>query len=283
MKAQPIQESDLDEVGQFLHINLARRISPRAWSDSLRHRWAASQPNFGMQLIADDGRRVGVLCALYSDQAIDGRTERFCNPHSWCVLDEFRHASINLVLAVLRQQDYHFTMFTPNPKVAQVFTGLRFRLLDDGLLYFPNLPRPWPSATGSFVESHPDRIAARLAGAALAEFQAHRSIPWLHFVAFGRPGDACLAIYKRGRWKKMPCALLAHLSDPAVMQRQGHLLRTHLLARGLLVSRIEARFLVGAPPLTYRTERTQPKLVSTRTLDDSKIRDVYSELMALDI
>lgn len=283
MDVRPVLETDLDEVGQFLHTNLSRRIAPKVWSDSLRHRWAASQPNFGMQLIADDGRRVGVLCAVYSDQVIDGKTERFCNPHSWCVLDEFRHASINLVLAVLRQHDYHFTMFTPNPKVTQVFMGLRFRLLDDGLLYFPNLPRLWPAVAGSFVEAHPDRIAANLTGAALAEYQAHRAIPWLHFVAFGRPGDAHLAIYKRGRWKKMPCALLAHLSDAAAMQRQGHLLQAHLLGRGLLFSRIEARFLASPPTFAYRTRRTQPKLVSTRTLDDPKIRDVYSELMALDI
>lgn len=283
MKVQAITENDLDEVGQFLHTHLSQRIAPKAWSDSLRHRWAASQPNAGMQLFTDDGRRVGVLCAVYSDQLIDGKVERFCNPHSWCVLDDFRHASINLVLAVLRQRGYHFTMFTPNPKVAQVFMGLRFRLLDDGLFYFPNLPRPWPSAAGSLVEAHPDRIAGLLDGPARAEYEAHRTIPWLNFVAFGQPGDACLAIYKRGRWKKMPCALLSHLSDPAALQRHGHLLRAHLLGRGLLVSRIESRFTAGPPPLAYRTRRTQPKLVLSRTLDDSKIRDVYSELMALDI
>lgn len=283
MNVQPIREQDLDAVGEFLHAHLAKRISPQGWSDSLRHRWARAQPNFGMQLLADDGRRVGVLCALYSDQIIDGKPERFCNPHSWCVLDECRHASINLVLAVIRQRDYHFTMFTPNPKVAQIFLGLRFRTLDDGLLYLPNLPRPWPAAGGGFVEARNEHIAARLSGAALAEFEAHRAIPWLHFVAFGRAGDACLAIYKRGRWKKLSCALLAHLSDAAALQRHGHLLGAHLLSRGLLVSRIEARFLAQAPTLAWHTQRRQPKLVSTRTLADGQIRDVYSELMALDI
>ena len=283
MQVRPIQEADLDAVGGFLHEHLAKRISPQAWSDSLRHHWARSQPNFGMQLLTKAGQRVGVLCAVYSDQLIDGKAERFCNPHSWCVLDEHRHASINLVLAVLRQRDYHFTMFTPNPKVAQVFMGLRFRLLDDGLLYFPNLPLLWPSAASSFVEARTEHIAAHLSGAALAEFEAHRTIPWLHFVAFGRPGDACLVIYKRGRWKKLGCAMLGHLSDPAAWHRQGHLLRQHLLARGMPVSRIEARFVLSAPLLAYRTKRTQPKLVSTRTLADSQIRDVYSELMALDI
>ena len=283
MNVKPILEDDLEAVGRFLHEHMAKRIAPQSWTDSLRHRWALSQPNFGMQLMTDDGRRVGVLCAVYSDQVIDGKAERFCNPHSWCVLEEHRHSSIDLVLAVLRQRDYHFTMFTPNPKVAQIFTALRFRMLDSDLLYFPNLLRPWPSTAGTFVESRLEHIPARLAGPALAEFEAHRAIPWLKFVAFGRPNEACLAIYKRGRWKKLPCALLGHLSDPAVMQRYGYLLRRHLLGRGMPVSRIEARFVLSAPALAYRAKRSQPKLVSTRTLDDSKIRDVYSELMALDI
>ena len=211
MDLLPIEQGDLEAIDQFLHENLSRRISPQAWVASLTHRWSASHPNHGMHLRVN-GKIVGALCAVYSDQIINGKPERFCNPHSWCVLDEHRHASINLVLAVLRQRDYHFTMFTPNPKVAQVFMGLRFKMLDNALMYFANLPRPWPSKGDAFVEARVEHVAARLSGAALAEFVAHRGIPWLHFVAFGQPGDACLAIYKSGRWKKMACALLAHLN-----------------------------------------------------------------------
>ena len=282
MELAPILPPDLDEVARFLHENLSARISQSAWVSSLTHQWALSQPNHGM-LLRVDGQIVGALCAIYSDQVIDGKLERFCNPHSWCVLDKYRHASMSLVLAVIKQRDYHFTMFTPNPKVAQVFSGLRFRLLDDALLYFPNLPKPWASCRDRFVESRIEYIAACLEGAALAEFEAHRSIPWLRFVAFGSEGDSALVIYKPGRWKKLPCALLAHVSDPSAIQRHGHILQRHLLNSGLLVSRIEARLLSAEPPLAYRTRRSQPKLVSSRSLDDSRIRDIYSELMALDI
>lgn len=282
MTIKPILAEDIDAVGRFLHENLNRRISAQAWSDSLRQPWLTPPPNHGMQLFSPEGERVGVLLALYSEQVIDGRTERFCNPHSWCVLDKYRHASLGLVLAVLNQRDYQFTMFTPNPKVTQVFLGLRFKPLDNGLLYFPNLGRPW-RAGGEFAESDPTRIAARLGDAALAEYQAHRHLPWLRFVAFGRDGEAVLAIYKTGRWKKMPCAMIGHFSDPALAAKHGHLLRAHLLAHGLLVSRIEARFLPATPPLALRTVRTQPKLARVRGLADGQVRDVYSELMALDI
>ena len=241
------------------------------------------QPNFGMQL-RDGETLVGVFCAIYSDQRIDGTLQRFCNPHSWCVLDAYRNSAITLALQLLRQRDYHFTMFTPNQKVAKVFLGLRFRLLDDSLLYLPNLPSLWPRRGARFLETDATQIACRLEGAALAEFNAHRSIPWLNFVAFGRKGDACLAIYKRERWKRMACAWIMHLSDHGAMERHGGLLHHHLLTRGgMPVSRIEGRFLNSVPSLAFRTRRTQPKLVSSRTLSDAQIRDVYSELMTLDL
>lgn len=284
MKVTPIHGEDLDEVGLFLHQHLARRIAPEAWVRSLTHRWAAAQPNFGMQLRTDEGRLVGAICAVYSEQTIGGRVERFCNPHSWCVLDEYRHASLGLVVPLVRQPGYHFTMFTPNPKVAQVFVGLRFKLLDDRLLYFPNLPSPRALAGRGFVEWRREQVGARLDGVARREFEAHADIPWLEFVAFGTPGDACLAIYKRGRWKKMACAGLMHVSDPAALQRHGHLLGHHLLLkRGIPVTRVEARFLAAAPPLALHAKRLQPKLALTKTLADGQVRDVYSELMALDI
>ena len=283
LTVEPILASDLPDVGRFLHEGLAKRISPEAWVASLSHRWAADQPNHGMQL-RDGDTLVGVICAVYSDQVIGGKLERFCNPHSWFVQDAYRHASISVLLPLIKQRGYHFTMFTPNPKVAQVFMGLRFKLLDDGLYYAPNLPLAWPSPRGAFAEHRLPHIADRLGDPARAEFEAHRAIPWLRFVAFGVPGDACLVIYKIGRWKKMRCAFLTHVSDPAALGRHGRLLRQHLLLHaGAPVLRIEARFTDQPPPLAYRTRRTQPKLVSTRTLPDSSIRDVYSELMALDL
>ena len=47
--------------------------------------------------------------------------------------------------------------------------------------------------------------------------------------------------------------------------------------------KIEARWLVGAPALAIEEPRTQPKLFLSKTLVDGQIRDVYSELMSLDV
>lgn len=282
--ATPIAAGDLAEVGRFLNENLNPKISAEDWVASLSHHWADSQPNHGMQL-RDDGRLVGVFCAIYSDQWIDGRLERFCNPHSWCVLNEYRKQSISLILPLLRQQGYHFTMYTPNPKVAEIFRGLKFRDLDDGLFYFPNLPSLLPRRGDDFIESGLDAIAGRLSGPLLRDFELHRNIRWLQFVAFGHPGDPCLVIYKRDVVKQLPCARIIHVSRPdALLHRHGALLRHHLLmAHGLPISRIEARFVAGAPSFTIRRRRHQPKLVLTATLQDGQMRDAYSELAALDV
>lgn len=282
-RVTPIAGADLAEVGRFLNENLNRRITPEDWISSLSHRWAESPPNHGMQL-RDDSRLVGVFCAIYSDQWIDGKRERFCNPHSWCVLNEYRTQSIGLILPLLKQPGYHFTMYTPNPKVAEIFRGLRFRDIDDGLYYFPNLPAPFAGGAGVFVESDPVSIESRLGPALQRDYELHRSIPWLRFVAFGRAEDSCLLIYKRDVVKQLPTARIVHVSDPAVLQRYGAAVRSHLLlAHGLPLSRIESRFLSEAPALALRRRRHQPKLVLSRTLGDAQFRDIYSELVALDV
>jgi hypothetical protein len=278
----PIEAIHLDEVGRFLHDNLNERIPAEDWVGSLRHDWSAARPNYGMQL-RDGARLVGAMLAVYSDQTIDSRVEHFCNPHSWCVLPEYRNHSINLVLHLIKQPGYHMTMLTPNPKVAQIFRGLRFKDLDDRLVIFPNVPALLP---GGFAETEPQRIAERLADRpdVLRDFELHRNIRWLRFMAFGAGTDVCLIAYKHSTWKKLPSARIVHVSDPAAFERhRGVMQRKLLLQHAMVTSRVEARFLARVPPLAYRTKRTQAKLFLSRTLKDGQIRDFYSELVALDV
>ena len=278
VRVQLTHEADLDEVGQFLHERLGRRFSKQAWIDSLQQRWAHVSSNLGAHL-RSEGRVVGVLCAIYSEQVIAGNTEKVCNPHSWVVDEPYRNHSIGLLLALLRQRGWHFTMFTPNPKVAQVFAGLRFRVMDDTLFYLPNLPAP----RGGVV-TEPVAIKALLEGAALRDYEAHAHLPWLHFAAFGPKGDACLVVYKLTRWKRMPCAQLLHVSDAGAMQRHGHRLRSHLLMKHRATfTRVEGRLLAEAPRLAIRSVRLMPKMVLSQTLQDNQVTDLYSELVALDL
>jgi hypothetical protein len=238
-----------------------------------------------MQL-RDGTTLVGAMLAVYSDQTIDGRTERFCNPHSWCVLPDYRNHGIGLVLHLIKQPGYHLTMLTPNPKVAQIFRGLRFKDLDDRLVVFPNVPSPAALLPGRFAETDPERIAQRLAPKpdVLRDFELHRDIRWLRFLAFGAGSDVCLIAYKDSTWKKLPSARIIHVSNPDALERHRGVMQTKLFFKHAMVtSRVEARFLSRVPPLAYRTKRTQAKLFMSRTLKDSQIRDFYSELVALDV
>jgi hypothetical protein len=134
------------------------------------------------------------------------------------------------------------------------------------------------------VAGHNDAIETKLSGEDARAYAEHRSIPWLRFAAFGDGPQSCLVVYKRARWKRMPCARILHVSDPALFESHGQLLRHHLLvSEGIPVSRIEARFLRSAPRFSYRLQRMQPKLVLSKTLRDADVSDLYSELTALDV
>jgi hypothetical protein len=276
----PIQEADLPEVGAFLHANLNRRISPAQWISSVTHAWAETRPHYGMQMRAD-GRLVGVFLAIYADQWIDGRLERFCNPHSWCVLEEYRGDSIGLVLALVRQKGYHFTMLTPNPKVAEIFRHLGFKDLAKGVATFPNLPS-LPGLLGGHVATG-DAIRGVLDERQRRTYELHAGIPWLHFLALHEKAGSCLVAWKPDRWKKMRCARIIHVGDPATFERLRGSATAHLLGRGCLVSRVETRFLAAVPRTSIVTERTQGKLFQSRTLTDAQIPDLYSELASLDV
>ena len=283
MKISPIHAEDLAEVGQFLHDNLNSRFSAERWISSLTHRWANISPNHGMQL-RDGDRLVGVFCAIYSDQVILGKLERFCNPHSWCVLESHRRYGIGLVLGIVKQTGYHFTMFTPNPKVTEVFLGLKFKNLDDRQYRCVNVPGFAALRSEAFIESRRDFIAARLHGQDRLDFEAHQSIPWLNFAAFGVGDNVCWVIYKPSYWKHLPAAWIMYVSDAAMFRRHHGLLRSHLLLKHRMVTmKVEARWLISAPVFAWNEPRTQPKLFLSKTLEHGQIRDLYSELMSLDV
>ena len=176
----PIEEADLPAVGQFLNQYLNQRIPPETWVRSLIHPWCNSRPNFGFQA-RDGDRLVGVFCAIYSDQTIDGCREQFCNPHSWCMLSDYRSHSLGLVLHLLRQRGYHFTP-PRTRKVAEIFLHLGSKL-DDAIVVFPNPIHQ----RHCWSQCHHFRPGSHLQNRAglRARDCAHRAIPWLEFVAFG--------------------------------------------------------------------------------------------------
>lgn len=275
----PIERADLDAVGRFLNEHLNRRILPQQWVDSVTHDWSAERPNFGMKLVTDD-RIVGVFLAIYSDQQIRGQSEKVCNPHTWCVLKEYRSRAVGLAAALVKQPGYHFSMLTPNPNVDAVFRFMKFKELDTRLSIFPNIP--WFG--GGSIADTPEAIRRRLTGSALVDYDKHASIPWLRHFVVGEGQEACWVVHKGRIWKRLPCADLLHVSNPAAFRRHFPAIRNYLLLNQRMAwGRVETRFLGEHPPLSHRSVRTQPKLFLSKTLTDGDIRDLYSEMVSLDI
>jgi hypothetical protein len=235
-------------------------------------------------LLKANGAVAGVLCAIYSDQEVSGRIERFCNPHSWCVLDAYRKQSVDLVVQVLRQKDLHFTMLSPNPAVADVFRFFRFKMMDSRVWVAPNVPLPALSSRSFLVSTEHAEIASLLADAPRRNFEAHRRIAWLEHVLVGDPEGYCHVIFKRRRWKRLPCADVLYISDPGGFRRHFRRLSSFLIrSRGLVWTRAETRLTGYRPSPAFGLKENQPKLFLSETLNDSVVQNIYSELVALDL
>jgi len=68
------------------------------------------------------------------------------------------------------------------------------------------------------------------------------------------------------------------LSVSSALHEQQFRARFHRI----VLARIERRLLPAAPPWSWRAIRTETKLYRSATLDESQIRDVYTELVALE-
>jgi len=279
----PIAGIDLKDVSQFLHTNLNSKIPVKTWRDSFHSQWSQSVPNFGFQL-KNGGDLVGVICAIYSDQIIDGKIEFLCNPHSWCVLKDYRKQSINLVLAVLQQKGYHFTMFTPNPDVATVFRYLKFKDLSNIqtlYLHHPSVTRWLPK---SIIISDLEKMKNILHGNDLKVFNDHSHLGWLKHIVFGHKDELCHVIYKTSIFKKLSCANILYISNAHFFEKYHSLLSHYFfISEHIFLSIVDARFLDSKPKTTFTLINNQPKLFLSESLDDKEIKNVYSELMALDL
>ena len=169
VEVTPITDADVAAVAAFLHANLNDQVP---WDRAISSApWKVEAPNHGFML-RDGQRVVGTQLAFYSERLIAGRAERFCNLSSWCVLPEFRFHSLRVHRAVLAQDGYHVTSFTPAKKVVPIHVRFKFRSLDTSAVLIPNLP--WPSRPGrTRISADPDVIESTLGGTELELYSDH--------------------------------------------------------------------------------------------------------------
>lgn len=276
---EPVTDANLAEFARFLHVNLLSSRSAAEWEAGLRTQWLPSAGNFGF-LLRDDSTLVGGIGAYYAERQLHGRSERFCNITSWCVLDSHRQQSMRLAMALLGQDGYHFTNFSPTPVVSSTLKFLKFKEIDPRVVVFANIPWPYRSAE---VLSRAAAIESALEGEALKIYRDHAKFPWLNHVVIGRPRQWCHVIYKRWTYKRLPAAQLLHVSDREIFGKHARCLSGHLLARGMLSTHVEARLVERVPrPFAFRSGFTA-KLYRSQTLAQEDIDALYSESVALDL
>ena len=279
---EPIRDDDLLDFCRFLTQHLSAERSPEDWAQAFRQDWGAVKPNNGFMLRAE-GKIVGGIGAIYSERAIRGKPERFCNITSWCVLEAYRAQSMRLAMAVVSQPGFHFTDLTPTEVVSKTLQFLKFKPMNERHALWPNVPWPASLLRGVKVLADSDSIEKALSAIDAKVFRDHRHLPWLRHVAVGQGESFCHVVWKPDRIKGIPGAMVLAVSDPEVFLRHRSALSWHLLSRGCLYTRIESRLLPRLPPRVKELAGYRNKVFRSDTLTEPDIGNLYSEIVALDL
>lgn len=276
---EPITDETLPEFAAFLAMHMGKARSESDWRAALRHQWDPERTNYGF-LLRDSATMVGGIGAIYARRETAKGTIRTCNITSWCVLDAYRQQSTRLLMALIGQEGYHFTNFSPTAVVAGVLRFVKFKPLDGRQAIVPNLPR-W--ARGVRVVAGRANVEALLQGANLRIFHDHREFPRLRHAVLCSGTEVCYVIYRRIRYRGFPAARIVHRSDRIVFERGWATLASHFLSRGMLTTHLDRRMLARLPKLAVTPSWTAIKLYRSDLLDESDIDYLYSESVVLDL
>ena len=280
IRVSPIADDDVARAARFLHGNLNTRIPAKVWAASVETPWRVDRPNAGFMLL-DDDTVVGVHLALYSERVIEDRVEKFCNLAAWCVLPEHRFHSLRLLRALLGQEGYHFTDFTPSGRVIELNARLGFRSLETTTVLIPNLPGPsWPGRTT--ITSDPTVISRTLTGRQLELYRDHAATAAARHLLLMAGDEWCYIAFRKNRRAKLPVlAFLLHVSHPELFRRLARPLARHLLLRhGAVATVAEERVLEFRPRLSF-TQRPRPRMFRSAHLEPAQIDYFYSELFTV--
>jgi hypothetical protein len=278
---RPITEDDAPRVGEFLHTHMNARVAPEHWSRALDVPWAVDRPNAGFMLL-DGDEIVGAHLAFYSERLIEGRRERFCNLAAWCVRPEYRFHSLRLLKALVAQEGYHFTDFSPSGNVVGVNSRLGFRSLDTTTALVPNLP--WPSWPGrGAITSDRAAIERTLTGADLELYRDHAATGAARHVVLTRGAERCYVMFRKQRFHRMPgFALILHVSNPDLLRAMARPFARHLLLRhGAVATLAEERVVKHRPRPSSRLRSPRRRMFLSPGLDPAHIDYLYSELVCV--
>lgn len=152
--------------------------------------------------------------------------------------------------------------------------------MDEAVVVLPNLPLPPFSGR---VLTEPHEIEHSLKGQMLDVWKDHSKFHWLHHAVVGKSEDWCHIIYKRGKFKGLPCSNIIYISDGATFSRYLNRLCLYFFWQGVMTTHIERRMLAEVPKISAIRSGFNAKQFLSSTIDSSDIDYLYSETVALDL
>jgi hypothetical protein len=231
-------------------------------------------------MLLDGDGIVGTLGAIYSDQLIEGRIERFCNLAHWCVIESFRQHSTALAIKLLNQKNCHFTNLTPLPLVEKTLSFLKFKMLEDRHLLIAVPPNAVAFSQIGIYQSD-EHILQQAPPDLKKTYLDHRGVSGLHHMLAGHPGSWLYLAFRHTRIKHLKGAQILQSSDSELFSRYLNAVCRYLLVRrGIFVIRSDNRFLAERPRLSVCQPLRVPTLYRSETLRPAQVGNLYSELVA---
>lgn len=266
------------------HSTLLNARLPYAKRERLfRPQWGGTAGHYGY-VLEDEGGIRGFLGTLFTEREVAGVPRKFCELHSWYVQDAYRNEGIKLFLVAMSAKKVTILNHTPSAGVAEIGHKFGFTDLETELLVIPPVPTPRGLRPAFRVETSPEVIAGRLAGAERRLFDDHRHIEEIrHFLVTRRGADTGLYVMAKRLWRRRwePLGRILHFSDEKLLVDAIDFLRLSLPVRlgvgYLIVDRGEL-----ADPDAIRLTRTVPRPVpsqfKSRDLTADQVRSsLYSE------
>jgi hypothetical protein len=278
---EPIGDANRQEVVDFLVRNMEPHRDVDFWKRAVRPPWPRVGPNEGLALRSRDDGLVGAYLAYFSEREIDGRSYKFCNLGTWCVLPEYRFHSLRLLKAMLGQEGLTFTDFTPSERVVSINKRLGFEPLP-GTELTAYLGFPQFAGLSAEVLEGPAAEARLDDEEQATRFRDHDGVPGVEQILIcGREGN-CHVIYRVQKRRGIRLAMVVYASDAELLRRYRGRFGWHLLRRhGLLAVLAERRLARRLSWLSKRLDAPSPKMALSKDLGHEQIDYLYSELVGL--
>ena len=275
---RPVSDIDVPAVAAFLHHDLNTRVPAAAWAALLDPPWASAGPNKGFPLVWDE-EMVGVYAAVYSVRDYGRQQQAFCNLAAFCVREEFRAQSFQLMRALLAQKGLVFTDFSPSGNVPALNDRLGFVRLDNSTRLVVNAP--WFARGSARLTDDHSEIGRALQGADATVFADHRYAPAAHHLLVQDGPRYAYLVFRRDRRKRLRifATPLYVGGDRALLRSAWPRVMRHLARRGLVFTLAEHRLLGFVPAgIGAALRNPRPKMFKGADVDAAALDYLYSEL-----